>query len=210
MKTEKRVINFFILSILIISLIPFISAGAGLKWSEETALIPENSNVCLTYGVYNPWPKDSYVKIQLSDSLKEIITSSSGEVDLIPGYTYSNSSIPVNFCFKTPSVYKEDCLLFNSLICSQTCNETMKLYSGQVEVLESSSSKLDNSGSGGSSTAMSVSAPLTVKVKCVPHSRNYSIVYFAVGIIALAFLLWKIYKRKKKSRGEEIFEKRKK
>ncbi len=196
---KKSVIPLAVLFVLVLSVVPIVSAGVGLKWSQETALVPEHSNVCLTYGVYNPWPTTSYIKIQLSDSLKNITTSTtSNQVDKIPAYTYSNSTIPVKFCFETPTVYKENCLLFGALLCSQNCSQPMKEYSGQVEVHEVSSSNLSSGGSGGSATAMSVSAPLKVKVQCIAHGTDYSIVYLVVGIIALIILLWKISKRKKK------------
>jgi len=195
---KKGVINLFLLSVLVFSLFPLASAGVGVSWNQETALIPEKSDICLTYGIYNPWPTDSYVKVKLSDSLQEIVESSEVKVDSIPKYTYSNSSIPVKFCFKTPVVYKEDCLLFDKFLCEQKCLEEMKVYSGEVEVLEVNEDVFKTGGSGGSSTSMSVSAPLRVKVRCLAHSRSYGLIYITVGIIALLILLWKIYKRKKK------------
>lgn len=198
---NKKIGGLFVLAILLVSVLPFFSAGVGLRWEQETALIPENSNVCLTYGVYNPWPKDSYVRVQLSESLSEIVVSDEGKVDSIPKYTFSNSSIPVKFCFKTSSVYEKDCLLFGSLMCSKSCEEDMKIYEGQVEVVEVSESALANGGSGGSTTTMTVSAPLKVKVQCIPHSRDYSPVYILVGVIALVILGIRIRKKSKEGKS---------
>jgi len=192
--------NLGILIVLTLSIFPLVSAGVGVSWNKETALIPEKSDVCLTYGVYNPWPKDSYIKIRLSKSLQKIVESSDAKVDSIPKYTYSNSSIPVKFCFRTPDVYKEDCLVFGKFLCKQTCNEPMKVYSGELEVLEVSEAIVKSGGSGGSSTSMSVSAPLKVKVQCLKHTRNYSLIYILIGLIALLILLWRIYIRKKGKR----------
>ncbi|NCO18084.1 hypothetical protein AUJ61_00550 [Candidatus Pacearchaeota archaeon CG1_02_30_18] len=183
------------LSVIFLLVLPMVSAGIGLKWEQESALIPEDSNVCLTYGVYNPWPSDSYVQIGLSDSLQEIVDSTDVKVESIPKYTFSNSSIPIKFCFKTPSVYNQDCLVFGKFLCKQECSEEMKIYSGEVEVFEVNEATVLSGGSGGSATSMSISAPLRVKVKCIAHSRNYSLVYALVGIIALLVLLWKIYKK---------------
>ena len=183
------------LSVIFLLVLPMVSAGIGLKWEQESALIPEDSNVCLTYGVYNPWPSDSYVQIVLSDSLQEIVDSTDVKVESIPKYTFSNSSIPIKFCFKTPSVYNQDCLVFGKFLCKQECSEEMKIYSGEVEVFEVNEATVLSGGSGGSATSMSISAPLRVKVKCIAHSRNYSLVYALVGIIALLVLLWKIYKK---------------
>ncbi|HIH52262.1 hypothetical protein J4412_02780 [Candidatus Pacearchaeota archaeon] len=192
---RKLMISLLLSSFLILSLFPLISAGVGVVWSQETALIPERTNVCLNYGLYNPWPTDSYVKITLSESLQEIVESSDVKVDSIPKYTFHDASIPVKFCFKTPIVYKQDCLVFDKFLCKQDCTEDMKIYSGEVQVLEVNEAALTPGGSGGSSTSMSVSAPLKVKVKCLAHSRDYSLVYIIVGIIALLVLLWKIYKK---------------
>ncbi len=197
---KKVVMGLGILVVLMLSIFPLVSAGVGVSWNKETALIPEKSDVCLTYGVYNPWPKDSYIKIKLSDSLKEIVESSDAKVDSIPKYTYSNSSIPVKFCFRTPDVYKEDCLLFDKFLCKQTCSEPIKIYSGELEVLEVNEATVKSGGSGGSSTSMSVSAPLRVKVQCLKHARNYSLIYLLVGLIALLILIWRIYVRKKGKR----------
>jgi len=183
------------LSVIFLLVLPMVSAGIGLKWEQESALIPEDSNVCLTYGVYNPWPSDSYVQIGLSDSLQEIVDSTDVKVESIPKYTFSNSSIPIKFCFKTPSVYNQDCLVFGKFLCKQECSEEMKIYSGEVEVFEVNEATVLSGGSGGSATSMSISAPLRVKVKCIAHFRNYSLVYALVGIIALLVLLWKIYKK---------------
>ena len=198
MKKEAKIL--FTLIALSLFVIPFGSAGVGVRWNQETAFIPENSVVCLTYGIYNPWPTDSYVQINLSESLQEIVKSVDTKVTSIPQNTFSNSSIPVEFCFKTPKVYEEKCKLFDKFLCKQDCTEEMKVYEGEVQVSEVSEETVKSGGSGGSSTAMSVSAPLRVKVKCVAHSTNYSLVYALVGIIALAILTWRLYKRRKKER----------
>ena len=199
MKGKKSVIGIFFLALAVLSILPFASAGVGISWSQESALIPENSNVCLTYGVYNPWPTDTSVQISLSSSLQDIISSQETTIQDIPKYTYSNQSIPVEFCFRTPKVYTENCLLFNSLLCSQDCSEPMKTYEGQVTVSEVGTSGSAGSGSG-SSASMSVSAPLRVRVKCIEHPTNYSIVYLVLGIIVLLILIWRIYKKKSKKK----------
>ena len=95
-----------------------VSAGIGISWSQETSLVPEKTKTCLTYKIYNPWPEDSYVQVGLSDSLMEIADKMEADVTFIPKETSSSEAIPVEFCFKTPRVYEEDCALFNSLIVS--------------------------------------------------------------------------------------------
>ena len=199
MKEKKKVLGLIVAVFFVLSLLPFISAGVGIVITQQTALVPENSNVCLTYGIYNPWPTDSYVRINLSDSLQSIVTSSHNEIQMIPAYTYHNDSIPVKFCFRTPEVYTQDCKLFNTFLCSQSCSEPQKVYSGTVDVLEAQGPSV-TAGSSGSSTSAGVSAPLTVKVLCNPHGTDYSIIYVVIGLIALVILLWRVSKRKKKGK----------
>ena len=196
---KKEVVSVILLMVLVF---PLVSAGVGISWNRETALVPENTDTCLTYGVYNPWPDDSYVKIVLSESLDEIVESYEEKFEFIPRETSSKESIPVEFCFKTPRVYTEDCLV-GSFICEQQCGEEMKIYSGEVEVIEVSEKELQGGGSGGSATTMSVSAPLKVKVKCVAHPRNYTLVYVVLGTIAVILLLWNILRKKKGKRKKK-------
>lgn len=176
---------------------PLVSAGVGISWNKETSLVPENTKTCLTYNVYNPWPDDSYVEIELSDNLLGIANDVESEVKFVPKNTPSSQAIPVEFCFKTPRIYEEDCLLFDKLICKQDCLEDMKIYSGEVVVLESND-YISSGGSGGSATAISVSAPLKVKVQCVAHKRNYSIIYIFVIAVAGILLAINLLRRKKK------------
>jgi len=198
-KEVKKSVNFliFFLAVALI-FIPFISAGVGISWDQESALIPENSKVCMEYKVYNPWAEDSYIKIKLSDSLMAIVSSVDDSVEFVPKETSSKNAIPVKFCFKTPKVYKEDCLLFNKLICKQDCTEAMKIYEGEVEVLEVDTDDAIVGGAGGSATAMSVSAPLRVKVQCIAHATNYSLIYILIAVIAFVLLIINLFKKKKK------------
>ena len=179
--------------------LPLVSAGVGISWTQESSLVPENTKTCLIYKVYNPWPEDSYVQITLSEELMEIVSSSESDITFIPKGTSSADAIPVEFCFKTPRVYEEDCWIGNKLICKQECVVETKSYAGEVEVMEASSSELEG-GAGGSATAMAVSAPLRVKVQCVPHSRNYTLIYIIVGVIAGILLAINLLKKKKKKK----------
>lgn len=175
------------LALIVTVLFPLVSAGVGISWDRESALIPENEETCLTYKVYNPWESDTYAKIELSDSLNEIISSGYSDVKFIPAQTSSGEAIPVTFCFKTSKVYSEDCLMGNSF-CEQTCTEEMKMYSGEVEVIETAKDA-SLSGTGGSATQMSVSAPLNVRVQCVAHSRSFASLYVTIAVIAGVLLL---------------------
>lgn len=188
MGIEKKSVVVLVLALFLF--LPMVSAGVGIKWDRESSLVPERTKTCLTYQVYNPWDDDSYAQIRLSDELKEIIHSSESETKFVEKQTPSSEALPIEFCFKTPRVYTKDCLVGDKFLCEQTCSEPLKLYEGEVEVIEISEEEAKISGgSGGSATQMSVSAPLRVRVQCVPHGRRYSIVYGLVALVA-AILLW--------------------
>lgn len=191
------------LVLILMVFVPLVSAGPGIKWSQESSLVPEKTSTCLTYEVYNPWEGDSYVQIKLSEELDEIVKSSESETKFVPSQTSSSEALPIEFCFKTPNVYTRDCLIGDMFICEQTCSEPMKTYEGQVEVIELSEEEAKiGTGAGGSATQMSVSAPLRVRVQCTPSDRNYGIVYALVALIA-GILLWiniANSKQKKKSK----------
>lgn len=197
----------FISLLLVMTILPTVSAGVGLKWSQESALVPQNTKTCLTYDVYNPWSKDTYVKMVLSSEMQQILTSSSSETKLVPANTSSNDSIPIQFCFKAPQVYPKNCWIGNSLICKQTCNATMKVYSGEVEAKQVSAAEFKSGGSGGSITQMSVSAPIRVRVKCVPHARNLSLIYGFIALVAAILLLIR-FNKKRKLKGQKTSSKK--
>lgn len=204
----KKVVIILLLMAMVF--VPLVSAGVGISWDKETALIPENTETCLTYGVYNPWPEESYVKIKLSESLDEIVESMDISVEKIPAQTASRDSIPVTFCFQTPIVYEEDCAL-GPFLCKQECNEEMKIFSGEVEVIEVSKDEFfSTGGAGGSATTMSISAPLKVKVQCIPHSRNYTLVYIIVGLASIIALAIRLTRKKKKLEKKSSTYKKKK
>jgi len=204
-KGEKIKMNMkrgggIIILILVISILPFISAGVGISWDKESALVPENTKACLTYKVYNPWPQDTYVAVELSDELQSILSSTEGEVTFIPKETSSSNAIPVTFCFRTPRIYERDCWIGSLAICKQTCEEELKTYSGEVEVIEAGAEGFE--GAQGSATRISVSAPLRVKVQCVEHKRNFTLIYLVVAIIAAILLILGIIKKRKKSKSK--------
>jgi hypothetical protein len=193
MRGEK----FISLGIAFVFLIGLVSAGVGISWDKESSLVPEKTKTCLTYKVYNPFSEDTYAKIELSEELQEIISFQEAEIQYIPSGTSSVEAIPVTFCFKTPYIYERDCWIGNSLICKQDCNEEMKDYSGEVQVIESSEQEFKGGSAGGSQTTMSVSAPLKIRVQCIQHSRNYSLIYIVVALIAGVLLTLNILKQKK-------------
>jgi hypothetical protein len=194
----EKMNKFLVFGLSLIFMLSLVSAGVGISWDRESSLVPEKTKTCLTYKVYNPFSEDTYAKIQLSEELQDIIKSQETDIQFIPGGTSSKDAIPITFCFKTDRVYERDCWIGDSLICKQECNEEMKVYSGEVQVIESSEEEFKSGGAGGSQTTMSVSAPLKVRVKCVAHERNYSLIYAVVALIAAILLAINIIKEKRK------------
>ncbi len=203
MRGEKLSNKFIVFGIIFVFLIGLVSAGVGISWDKESSLVPEKTKTCLTYKVYNPWPDDAYAKVELSEELQEIIKSEETEIKFIPAETSSADAIPVSFCFKTPNIYERDCWIGNSFICKQDCNEEMKVYSGEVLVMEVSEDEFISGGAGGSRTMMSISAPLKIRVQCVAHDRNYSLIYVVVALIAGILLILNVLKQRKKGKGKK-------
>jgi hypothetical protein len=79
----------------------------------------------------------------------------------------------------------------------------MKIYEGEVEVIETDGEIVKAGGSGGSSTQMSVSPPLRVEVPCVAYKRHYGLVYMLVAIIAAIVLCWNIIRRINKQKKKK-------
>jgi len=205
---DKKIKSVISLVLILMIIAPIVSAGPGIKWSQESSLVPEKTKTCLEYNVYNPWDQDSYVQIKLSEELDDIVKSAESETKFVPAQTSSLNALPIEFCFKTPKVYERDCLIGN-FICKQTCEEPMKLYEGEVEVIELSEEEAKiGGGSGGSATQMSVSAPLRVRVQCIPSDRNYGIVYGLIALIS-GILLWINIITKKRSKIKKKSKKKK-
>ncbi len=202
-KIMKSAAVFSVLFI-VLMIIPLISAGVGIKWNRESLILNEGEKACMTYYAYNPWPEETYVTIELSDDLREILTMQDSEIKFIPANTPSSEAIPMEFCFKIPIVYERDCLIWN-LMCKQDCNEEQKVYAGEV-IVKSVPPPIGAGGAGGSATAMAVSAPLNLKVKCNAHARDFSIVYALLALICLIMivkLLHRKYSRPKIIRDRE-------
>ncbi|OYT36701.1 hypothetical protein B6U91_00495 [Candidatus Pacearchaeota archaeon ex4484_71] len=207
MNKNRRFI-FAALFLVVVVTLPMMSAGVGIKWSQESSLVPENTKVCMTYNVYNPWPEDSYATISLSQDLMQIVDYVGSDVVFVPSGTSSSEALPIKFCFKTPKVYKKDCWIGNSLLCKQDCTEEMKTYEGEVLVQEAASSEGAQSAQG-SATQMAVSAPLRIRVQCVKTGRNFTAIYALIGIIAAVLLVINLAKRKREGKEKESKNKKK-
>jgi len=201
--------------VLILLVLPFVSAGVGVKWNQESMIVEENKESCLNYSVYNPWPDDSYVIIEVSDELKDILVMQEAESKLIPKDTSSSEAIPVEFCFKVPEVYDKNCLVGDIISCEKKCDEEQKVYEGEV-VVKSTAPPASAGGSGGSATTMAVSAPLRIRVQCTPPSgflANLSAVglmFILIAIITIIVIVILVYRKYRKSPLERDKEKLKK
>jgi hypothetical protein len=198
----------FILSLLfgIVLFSSLISAGIGLKWEQQSKLVLEGEKACLTYGVYNPFSDDSYVQIDVSDSLKTILLMQDTKSTLIPAQTSSQNTIPVEFCFEVPKVYQRNYLIAGRFIEKLDCNEPQKEYNGEV-VVKTVAPPSDIGGSGGSTTQMSVGAPITVRVPCEKHGWDYTPVYVLVAFISLFVLVFTLFRKYRKPKDQRIKEK---
>jgi len=206
MKKEVRIgISFLVIMLALASLV---TGGVGIKWDQESALVSEGEKTCLSYSVYNPWPESTYVTIEPSDELKSILVLQDVESKLVPANTPSTQAIPVKFCFKIPDIYTRDCWI-SGLICKQECEEEQKVYAGEV-LVKAVPPPTEISGTGGSATTMSVSAPLNIKVKCNAHARNFTLLYVLLAIIAaiiIIILLVRKYRKPKIERDKERMKK---
>jgi len=186
---------------LILLVAPFVSAGIGIKADRESLLVEEGSRVCLSdYAVYNPWDDDSYVNVEVSGELENLLKVEEREPIFVPAYTMHNKAIPVEFCFEIPKIYDEDCLIGDLMFCEQACEVEQKVYSGEVVVSSVPSSEIG--GAGGSVTTMSVSAPLNLRVKCDAHLRSYTPGYILLAIISLGAIIFFVYLRYRKPKIE--------
>ena len=170
--------------------------GVGIVWNTENEIVNEDSTNCIEYGLYNPWDEDVNAYLSVSDELKDIITSEHSEPKVIKGKTMHNAAVPVKICFKIAKVYSEDCL-WNGQICEQRCEESQVIYTGKIKTMEKESGLLSGAGSA---TALGVSVPLTLKVRCNSHSRDWSLVYIIVIGVVLSAIGILLYKRRGKKR----------
>jgi hypothetical protein len=203
-----KIKNLGLFLIVMLMLVSPVFAGVGIKWDKESVMVNEQERTCLTYSVYNPWPENTYVEIAPSEEFNSILIQQDIKDQLIPANTSSSAAIPIEFCFKTPIIYKKDCLV-GSYMCMQECKEERKDYTGKI-LVKSVAPPTDVSGAGGSATTMSVSAPLNVKIRCNPHSRDFTPVYIIIAIISLliiGFILYSKYKTPKLVRDKERLKK---
>jgi LPXTG-motif cell wall-anchored protein len=168
--------------------------GVGIVWSTQTEAVTENSRHCITYGVYNPWDEDVTALLSVSSALSPVVVGEESIPTFLPAETMHDDAKEIELCFYVPKVYTDDCLVGNFLFCEQTCSEPEVRYDGEVIVMEAPSG---SGGAMGSSTAMGVSAPLTLRVLCNEYPRDYTIVIVGVVVVVAAGGYYYFRKRKK-------------
>ena len=194
----KKILMFFVLILLVA---PFVCAGIGIKTSRESLLVDESSRVCLKdYAVYNPWEDPSYVNVEVSGELEQVLDIEEMEPILVPAYTMHDRAIPVAFRFNIPEIYDQDSLVGEMMFCEQTCEVEQKVYSGEIVISSVPSAEI--SGAGGSITTMSVSAPLNLKVRCDSHLRSYTPAYIVLAIISIGAIMFFVYLKYRKPKTE--------
>lgn len=188
--------------IILVLLIVFLSftvqarKGVGLVWDTQTAIVYENSEHCVRYGIYNPWEDDVNAILSVSDELKDVIINEDSEEKLITAGTFHEYAVPMEFCFKIAKTYEEDCWI-PGLFCKQECNIDPVQHEGKVIAMEAPS----EGGSGsiaGSATSLGVSVPLKLKVKCKEHAREMTPLYILIIVIVLIIIGTILWKRKNK------------
>ncbi len=173
------------------------SKGVGIVWSTQTEAVAENARHCINYGVYNPWDEDVTAVLTVSDTLRPVITGEYSTPTFLAAGTMHDDAKQIQLCFYVPKVYTDDCLVGNMLFCEQTCSEPEVRYDGEVIVMEAAPS--GQTGAMGSTTALGVSAPLTLRVTCNEYPRDYTIII--VGVVCVVavggYYYFRIRKKKK-------------
>lgn len=196
---------FLIFVILLSASMSFVSAGVGIKKYQESLLVNEGEEGCIVVGAYNPFSTDTNIIVGVSDSLKEVLTLQEADTKLLPAGTSSDKAIEVKFCFEVPIVYQRDCSI-GSFICALSCDEPQKVYDGEI-FLQTIPLQTSASGVGGSTTSMSVSQDMAVRVACNPHPRDYTLVYVLAALISAIVIGIALFSKYRKPKAERIREK---
>jgi len=199
----KKLFLFF--AIFLFFNLSFVSAGVGIKKYQESMMVNENEEGCVIVGAYNPFSTDTYINIGVSESLKEVLSLQEADTKLLPAGTSSSNAIDMNFCFKVPKVYTRDCSI-GSFICALSCDEPQKEYAGDI-FLQTVPGDSVAGGVGGSTTSMSVSQDMNVRVACNPHSRDYTLVYVLVALISALVVGTTLFNKYRKPKEQRIKEK---
>jgi hypothetical protein len=200
-----------LLFVTLLLVLPTVNAGVGIVYSSEIIQVPENRVSCVEYKVYNPWEGDTYVKVSARGDLSNIVQDS--KTIPLNSNTFYRDAVPIDICFSIPKVYEDDCL-FWKIGCKRACSNEEFEYSGDVIALEMSSSETQGTGS---QIRGSVTAPLTIRIKCEEQARNYVSLIGLIGAIIfgiISIILWNNSRlpleERKKRKANKLREKLKK
>jgi len=161
------------LAALILLLIPsvFATKGVGISWTQESAILPEGQESCLTYGVYNPFDED--VEITLAaEGLEELNPNS--ETKFVSAGTSHSGAQKINICFDVP----------------KGCGDTLE---GEIVAREAPKSI---QGVTGSATVAMASVPLAIRISCESTPQINPI--YLVLLVAAIMIGAAVYFSKKK------------
>ena len=188
--------------------IAFASAGVGIKKYQESLLVNEGEEGCVVVGAYNPFSTDTNVVVKVSEPLQEVLSLQEADTKLLPAGTSSDKALEMRFCFEVPTVYQRDCIV-GSFVCALSCDEPQKVYEGEI-YLQTLPLETAAGGVGGSTTSMSVSQDMKVRVACNPHPRDYTLVYVLIALISalvIGIALFNKYRKPKEQRIKEKMQK---
>jgi hypothetical protein len=179
----KLVLPLFLLLILAPG---FALRGVGLQYGTTAQIVQEGKQVCIPYGIYNPWDEDVYIKLIQTGELANF--SSSSKSTLVVAKTFHDKALPISICFDIPKIYKKDCTLL--LACERKCPENLTEYNGLIMAVEDRTGGISGSGSA---TSVSATAPLKLVVSCTPEAKNWiPLGAFILAIIVIVFVIIRI------------------
>ncbi len=208
----KKILSIFIAIFLVtIAFSSFTEArkGVGLKILSVGEIVNEGEEVCVQYGLYNPWDEDVYASLKVSNELADVVSNIEAENKLIPGYTSSAEAIPTKLCFEVGEIYEKDCLIGDNYLCEKRCPTNLETYNGEVTLVQVKDDSMEGMGSA---TALGITSGLRLRVMCNGYKRDWTPVYIIVIVailVILAILLYIRYsvpetpKNRKKSRKKK-------
>lgn len=178
--------------------IAYANPGAGLVYGTESMVVSSNREICVPYGLYNPFDVESQITLSAEGEILEFVVSAGSE--LVPAETKKEDATESEICYKSPDLREDSCII-PFLLCEYSCSVDEKIYSGQV--LASPNMPGAVSGSG-SAVGMSIAAPFRLIVKCDEEGYNYwPLIFIIITIFALIIAFFVIRYKKKKFKEDE-------
>lgn len=194
-KHMKYLLAILLLSILIAPAVA--GPGAGLVYGIESKILQSKEEICLQYGLYNPFDVDSEISLNAEGEISELVTSSDTKV--VPAMTFKDDAYDSLICFKAPEIRTKECIL-PFILCKNTCDVSDKTYSGQVLASPTAPDTLTGSGS---SVGMAIAAPLRLIVRCEESGYNYlPIIAIVAAVIILIVMIIMLNNRRRKFREQ--------